>query len=149
MLISGAVPGGGLQRDGGAARASRERQALVARRRRGAAALQRQRHPPLLRLVRLLAAQGEPSCDLKMTPCPCWNTAQRVAGRQVGFRHAVLVTGDDTDPAYVARAATEQGTELHGMFFRVNGAPIFARGANMIPMVSDAADRSGPSVSVV
>ena len=61
--------------------------------------------------------------------------------RQVGFRHAVLVTGDDTDPAYVARAATEQGTELHGMFFRVNGAPIFARGANMIPMVSDAADR--------
>lgn len=58
-----------------------------------------------------------------------------VASRQVGFRHVALVTGNDTDPAYVAKAATEEGTELgFGMFFRINGAAIFTRGANMIPM---------------
>jgi beta-mannosidase len=54
--------------------------------------------------------------------------------RLLGFRHVALVTGNDTDAAYVQRAATEEGTELHGMFFRVNGAVIYARGANMIPM---------------
>lgn len=53
--------------------------------------------------------------------------------RRVGFRHVALVTGNDTDPAFVKRAATEEGTELHGMMFRVNGAAIFARGANVIP----------------
>jgi beta-galactosidase/beta-glucuronidase len=53
--------------------------------------------------------------------------------RRIGFRHVALVTGNDTDPNYVQRAAAEQGTELHGMFFRVNGAVLFTRGANMIP----------------
>ena len=32
---------------------------------------------------------------------------------------------NDADAAYVARAASEQGTELHGMLFRVNGADFF------------------------
>lgn len=53
--------------------------------------------------------------------------------RRIGFRQVALVTGNDTDPSFVQRAASEQGTELHGMMFRVNGAPLFARGANMIP----------------
>ena len=57
------------------------------------------------------------------------------AVRRVGFRHVALVTGNDTDPSFVAKAAQEEGTELSfGMFFRVNGAAIFTRGANMIPM---------------
>ena len=63
-----------------------------------------------------------------------------VAGtaRRIGFRYAVLVTGNDTDPAYVAAAATTDGSSVRGMmntfFFRVNGAAVYAKGANMVPM---------------
>ena len=56
------------------------------------------------------------------------------ASRSVGFRYIALVTGNDTDPSYVASAATSEGTSSHGMFVRVNGVPIYARGANVIPM---------------
>ena len=56
------------------------------------------------------------------------------AVRRVGFRVFALVTGNDTDAAYVAKAATEEGTGDFGMFWRVNGAPIMPRGANQIPM---------------
>jgi len=60
------------------------------------------------------------------------------ATRQVGFRYAVLVTGNDTDPAYVKAAATEEGSspkgQMNTFIFRVNGAPVFAKGANMVPM---------------
>ena len=63
------------------------------------------------------------------------STMTRVtASRRVGFRFVALVTGDDSDPAYVARSKGQQGTDHLGMLFRVNGAPMFARGANMIPM---------------
>jgi beta-mannosidase len=61
-------------------------------------------------------------------PTPTSVTAER----KVGFRYVALVTGNDTDAQYVQHAATEQGTELHGMMFRINGAAIFARGANMM-----------------
>eukprot|EP00037_Helgoeca_nana_P028404 m.334008 g.334008 ORF g.334008 m.334008 type:complete len:757 (-) comp27747_c0_seq3:1006-3276(-) len=54
--------------------------------------------------------------------------------RSVGFRTLALVTGNDTDPSYVATAESEEGTERHGMLFRINGAAIFTRGANVIPM---------------
>ena len=37
--------------------------------------------------------------------------AALAAQRRVGFRTVALVTGNDTDPAYVARAAQEEGTE--------------------------------------
>ena len=60
------------------------------------------------------------------------------ATRRIGFRYAVLVTGNDTDPAYVAAAATTDGSSVRGMmntfFFRVNGAAVYAKGANMVPM---------------
>jgi beta-mannosidase len=56
------------------------------------------------------------------------------ATRRVGFRFFALVTGNDTDPAYVQQAADADGTDTLGMLFRVNGAVIFSRGANMIPM---------------
>ena len=56
------------------------------------------------------------------------------ATRRIGFRHFAIVTGDDTDPAYVKASYGKEGTENNGMFFRVNGAAVFARGANMIPM---------------
>uniref|UniRef100_A0A7S0IZA9 beta-mannosidase n=1 Tax=Calcidiscus leptoporus TaxID=127549 RepID=A0A7S0IZA9_9EUKA len=54
--------------------------------------------------------------------------------RRVGFRYFALVTGNDTDPAYVKEAASAEGTVSHGMYWRLNGAPVYAKGANMIPM---------------
>eukprot|EP00038_Savillea_parva_P004143 m.134586 g.134586 ORF g.134586 m.134586 type:complete len:1103 (-) comp11390_c0_seq3:144-3452(-) len=54
--------------------------------------------------------------------------------RRVGFRVFALVTVNDTDAAYVAANASAQGTGTHGMFFRVNGAAVYSRGANMVPM---------------
>ena len=58
----------------------------------------------------------------------------RTASRRVGFRYFALVTGNDTDAAWVAQAKDEEGTESHGMYFRINGAVMWSKGANMIPM---------------
>jgi len=54
--------------------------------------------------------------------------------RRIAFRVFALVTCNDTDDAYVAANASADGNDHHGMFFRVNGAAIYSRGANMIPM---------------
>ena len=54
--------------------------------------------------------------------------------RRIGFRYFAIVTGNDTDDAYVQQNADVDGTDTMGMRFRINGAPIFARGANIIPM---------------
>lgn len=54
--------------------------------------------------------------------------------RRVGFRHFALVTGNDTDPAWVAANKDVDGTDSLGMRFRVNGAAMWSRGGNMIPM---------------
>jgi len=56
------------------------------------------------------------------------------ASRRLGFRHFAIVTGNDTDPKYVNDSVNAEGTSAMGMFFRVNGVPIWSRGANMIPM---------------
>jgi len=61
------------------------------------------------------------------------STASTTASRKVGFRFAVIVTGNDTDPQYVQESKDADGSSGAGMFFRVNGAAIYARGANMIP----------------
>ena len=45
------------------------------------------------------------------------------ATRRIGFRAFALVTGAGSRPG-------EQGTLTNGMYFRVNGAAIFSRGAN-------------------
>ena len=52
----------------------------------------------------------------------------------VGFRALALVTGNDTDPTYVANAAKEEGSDEFGMLVRINGEAVYARGANMVPM---------------
>lgn len=59
---------------------------------------------------------------------------QLQAQRRIGFRTFALVTGNDTDPSYVQRSLDADGTDTQGMLFRVNGAAVFSRGANMIPM---------------
>jgi hypothetical protein len=57
-----------------------------------------------------------------------------VASRKMGFRHVALVTTNDTEPEVAATAASADGNGQLTMFFRVNGAPVFARGGNKIPM---------------
>ena len=54
--------------------------------------------------------------------------------RRLGFRHIALVTANDTDPSTHAALAAADGSGQHTMFFRVNGAALYARGANKIPM---------------
>lgn len=44
--------------------------------------------------------------------------------RRVGFRFFALVTGNDTDPAYVAASKGKDGTASLGMMWRLNGAAI-------------------------
>ena len=53
-----------------------------------------------------------------------------------GFRTSALVTIDDTDDKAFFRAMRddEEGSGSNGMFFRVNGAVVLARGANFVPM---------------
>ena len=72
------------------------------------------------------------------TPATAASTAAAVAAstttRKLGFRHVALVTVNDTDSATAATAATQDGSGQLTMFFRVNGAPMFARGGNKIPM---------------
>jgi len=56
------------------------------------------------------------------------------ATRVVGFPQFALVTGNDLDPNYINNNKNGDGTSSLGMYWRVNGAAIFSKGANMIPM---------------
>ena len=62
--------------------------------------------------------------------------ASESAVRRIGFRVFAIVTGNDTDPAWVAANTGADGTADPplGMRFRVNGAAIFARGGNLVPL---------------
>ena len=80
---------------------------------------------------------AQPLYDLTVqvtTPGEGDNATAITAHRRVGFRFIAIATGNDTDPGYVARNADVDGSDSHGMLFRVNGAPVFVRGANVIPM---------------
>ena len=59
-------------------------------------------------------------------------TGDALTTRRLGFRHVALVTVNDTDPAVVA--TNGKGTGELTMFFRVNGAAVYARGGNKVPM---------------
>jgi beta-mannosidase len=56
------------------------------------------------------------------------------AARRIGFRLAALVTGNDTDPAWVRAAQGQEGTGNHTFMYRINGVAMAVKGANMIPM---------------
>jgi beta-galactosidase/beta-glucuronidase len=54
--------------------------------------------------------------------------------KTIGFRTLDLITINDTDPAIVQESLNQEGSGNHGMFFRVNGAVTWVRGANVVPM---------------
>ena len=61
--------------------------------------------------------------------------APATATRRLGFRVAALVTVNDTDPGVVANSTGANGSGSNfGLFFRVNGAALYARGGNVVPM---------------
>ena len=57
-----------------------------------------------------------------------------LARRRIGFRVFHIVTGNDTDPAWVRQHSHENGSGQQGLRYRINGEPIFSRGANIIPI---------------
>lgn len=71
---------------------------------------------------------------LTVTFTPSSSSTSLSTARSIGFRFLSLVTGDDTDPAYVASASRANGNSDFGMRFRVNGVPTWLRGANWIPL---------------
>ena len=54
--------------------------------------------------------------------------------RRLGFRYFSLVTGNETDPDWLREATGRDGSGEHGLYFKVNGVPLYSRGANLIPM---------------
>ena len=73
--------------------------------------------------------------EASFTPDGSGGRASRAAAttsRMVGFRHAVLVTTNDTDAATRSAARKQDGSGQLTMFLRVNGAPVYARGGNKV-----------------
>lgn len=93
----------------------------------------------------------QPLYDVTVTFTPATLTAATAtatpleAVRRIGFRHFAVVTGNDTNPAYVQDSVGKEGTSTLGMWWRVNGAPVWSRGANMIPMEELEGRLSGPA----
>jgi hypothetical protein len=56
--------------------------------------------------------------------------------KRIGFRVAALVTVNDTDVDLVEDLIehAREGSGRHGMYFRINGAVLWSRGANIVPM---------------
>ena len=76
---------------------------------------------------------GEPtlySVDLTVTT----SSSSLHSARRIGFRVFALVTGNDTDAAWVKANADANGSVQMGVRYRINGEAIFSRGANVIPM---------------
>ena len=77
----------------------------------------------------------QPLYNISVTFTPAVVTAAAgviSAHRRVGFRHFAVVTGDDTNSTYVKASEGKDGTDQLGMLWRINGAAIFSKGANMI-----------------
>ena len=100
------------------------------------------------RRVRLWHPHGDQALyniTVTFTPHTAMSTATAAGGqdvalaiamtsRRIGFRHIALVTTNDSDPNAHASIAAEDGSGRHTMFLRVNGAPLYARGGNKVPM---------------
>lgn len=74
--------------------------------------------------------------NVSFVPENSTNAATTTAARRIGFREFAYVTVNDTDPAIVAASSASkvEGSGNHTAAWRVNGAIVFARGANVVPM---------------
>lgn len=54
--------------------------------------------------------------------------------KRIGFRTTSLVTTNENSTDDLMRSSYTEGSGQHGMYFRINGAIVMARGANFIPM---------------
>lgn len=80
---------------------------------------------------------GQPLYNLTATWTPAAGGAggAATAVRRVGFRTAALVTVNDTNATVVQESTGANGSGSgFGLFFRINGAAIYARGGNVVPM---------------
>jgi beta-mannosidase len=77
-----------------------------------------------------LGAQALYNLTATFTPSE-GNGAALVVQRRLGFRFFALVTGNDTDPTTLAGV---DGSDSFSMRWNVNGAKVWSRGANLIPM---------------
>lgn len=75
-----------------------------------------------------------PAAVAAATPHTATAAAAISATRRIGFRMFAVVTGDDTNPEWVKNNTNGDGTATLGMYWRINGAAILSKGANMIPM---------------
>ena len=77
----------------------------------------------------------QPLYNVSATVVDTQSPAQSLsAWRRVGFRVFHVVTGNDTDALWRATHAEGNGSARMGLRYRVNGEPIFSRGANFIPI---------------
>ena len=79
-----------------------------------------------------VTATFTPAPPLPSLAAAATTTAGITASRKIGFRTINLVTGNDTDPSFVS--AGGDGSANMTMLLRVNGAAVFARGSNHVPL---------------
>ena len=86
---------------------------------------------PFYNISASLVSKGEAEDAMNATEVSGASTVRRI-----GFRTLAIVTGNDTDPAWVAANADADGSAdpALGMLFRINGAAILARGGNLVPL---------------
>lgn len=81
-------------------------------------------------------AGAQPLYNLTVTWTPAGGApaVATASTRRIGFRVVALVTVNDTNASYVAENADADGSGTFGMFYRVNGLAVWARGADFVPM---------------
>ena len=77
---------------------------------------------------------AQPLYNVTATWAPAAGGAPATAARRIGFRVAAWVTVNDTNATVVAESTGADGSGTFALFLRVNGAPIYARGGNLVPM---------------
>lgn len=90
---------------------------------------EQQLYPLHVRLIRQHEQQGGGGGNGTAT-----TSSSPAIQKWIGFRTSALVTIDDTKDDAEAKVENQDGSGNHGMYFRVNGAMIWARGGNVIPM---------------
>ena len=76
-------------------------------------------------------AVSRPLYAINVSFAPAGGGAPVATARRVGFRTIALATADDSDPAALAGVP---GSGAVTMRLKINGADVFARGANWIPL---------------